>query len=87
MEGAVLESIMQGLHVLLIVLGCRNVRPGDMRLRGDTAGSITRKRVSGHAAVDDTLARQTGDVSDTREGSAILADRRKRRQREHASAT
>ena len=87
MEGAVLESIMQGLHVLLIVLRCRNVRPGDMRLRGDTVGSITRKRVSGHAAVDDTLARQTGDVSDTREGSAILADRRKRRQREHASAT
>ena len=82
-----LESITQRLHVLLVILGCRNVGPGDMRLSGDTAGSITRKRVSGHAAVDDTLARQTRDIGDTREGSAVLADRRKRRQREHASAT
>ena len=82
-----LESITQRLHVLLVILGCRNVGSGNMRLSRDTAGSITRKRVSGHAAVDDTLARQTRDIGDTREGSAVLADWRKRRQREHTSAT
>jgi len=87
MERAVLESITQRLHVLLVILGCRNVGSGNMRLSRDTAGSITRKRVSGHAAVDDTLARQTRDIGDTREGSAVLADWRKRRQREHTSAT
>ena len=87
MEGAVLEPITQRLHVLLIVLRCRNVGSGDMRLSRDTAGSITRKSVSGHAAVDDTLARETGDVGDTGEGSTVLADRREGRQGEHASTT
>jgi hypothetical protein len=51
------------------------VGPGDVRLGVDTTGTITRQSVSGHAAVDDTLAKQTGDVGDTGEGSTVLADR------------
>ena len=87
MEGAVLESITQRLHVLLIVLGCRNLGPGDLRLSRDTVGTIMGKGVSGHAAVNDTLARQTRYVGDTWKGSTVLADRRKRRKGEHTSAT
>jgi hypothetical protein len=87
MEGAVLEPVTQRLHVLLIILGCGNVGPGDMRLGGDTTRTITRKSVSGHATVDDTLARQTRDIGDPGNGRTVLADRREVRQGEHASTT
>jgi hypothetical protein len=83
----VLEPVTQRLHVLFVILGPRNVGSGDMRLRRDTAGTLGGQRVSGHAMVDDTLAGQTGDVRDTGDGSAVLADRRERRQRKHASTT
>ena len=58
-----------------------------MHPSGDAAGAIMRQRVSGHAAVDDTLARETGDVSDTGDGGTVLADRREGCQGEHTSAT
>ena len=84
---AVLKCITQRLHVLLVVLGYRNVGLRTVHSSRDAAGTITRKREPGHAAVDDTLSRQTGDVGDTGEGSTILADWREGRQRKHASAT
>jgi hypothetical protein len=49
--------------------------------------AVARQGVSGHAAMDNTLSGQTGDVGDTGEGSAVLADRREGRQGEHASTT
>jgi hypothetical protein len=77
MEGAVIESVLtQHLHVLLILLECRKMGPGDVHLGRDTAGTITRKSVSGHAAVGDTPARQTRDVGDPGNGSTVLADPR-----------
>ena len=82
-----LKCITQRLHVLLVVFGYGNVGLRAMHSSRDAAGTITRKRVSGHAAVDDTLAKETGDVGDTREGGTILADRRERCQGEHASTT
>jgi hypothetical protein len=83
----VLQSITHRLQVLLVVLGHGDVGPRDMSLCGDTVYAVARQGVSGHAAVDNTLARQTRDVCDTREGSAVLADRREWRQGEHTSAT
>ena len=83
---ALLKCITQCLHVLLVVLGYRNVGLRAMNSSRDAAAAVTRKRESGHAAVDDTLARETGDVGDTGEGSTVLADWRERGQGEHASA-
>jgi ribosomal protein L3 len=81
-KGSVLESVVYRLHVRLVSLG-----PGDMRLGRDTSGAITRHSVSGHTAVNSTLARKAGDVGDTGDGSTVLADRREGRQGEHASTT
>jgi hypothetical protein len=83
----VLESVTQRLHVLLVVLGHGKRGAGRCALVQRYSGTVTRQSVSGHAAVDDTLARQTGDVGDTGEGSTVLADRREGRQGEHASTT
>ena len=71
---AVLKCITQRLHVLLVILGYGNVGLRAMHSSRDAAGTITRKRISGHAAVDDTLARETGDVGNPGEGRTILAD-------------
>ena len=84
---AVLNCITQRLHVLLVLLEYGNVGMRAMHSSRDATGTIMRQRESGHAAVDDTLARETGDVGDTGEGSTVLADRREGRQGEHAFAT
>jgi hypothetical protein len=63
------------LHVLLVILEHGAVGPGDMSLCMNAVCAVARQGISRHAAVDDTLARQTGDICDTIEGSAVLADR------------
>ena len=82
-----LESITYRLHVLVVVLGHRNVVRGAVRLRRYTVGTVTRQSVSRRAALDNTFSGQTGDVRDTGEGSTVLADRREGRQGKHASTT
>ena len=82
-----LKPITQSLHVLLVVLKLGTMGMGTMGSSRGTTRTITRKRVSRHAAVDDTLARQAGYVGDPGEGSTVLADRREGRQGKHASAT
>jgi hypothetical protein len=44
MEGVVLESVTQRLHVLLIVLGYRDVGLGAMGSNRDTTGAASRDR-------------------------------------------
>ena len=82
-----LESITHRLQILFVILGHGYVGLGYVHLGGDAAGAFTRQSISGQAASDNTLAGETGDVRDTGEGSAILANRREGRQREHASTT
>jgi hypothetical protein len=82
-----LQSVTHRLHVLLVILGRGKVRPRDVSQCRDTVCAVARQGVPGHAAVDNTLARQTGDVGDAGEGSTVLADRREGRQGKHASTT
>jgi hypothetical protein len=83
----VLECVTQRLNVLLVVLGHGDVRLGAVSLCRDTVCAVARRGVPGHATVDNTLARQTRDVGDPGEGSAVLADPREGRQGEDASTT
>jgi hypothetical protein len=83
----VLESVAYRLHIPLVILWRGNVGLGDVCSDRDTASTVTRKSVSGHAAVDDTLARQTGDVGNAKDGSTVLANRREGRQGEDAPTT
>ena len=69
------------------MFGCDNVGLRGVGLDRDAAGAVTRHSVSGHAASDNTLARETRDVRDTGECTAVLADWRVGRQGEHASTT
>ena len=63
-----LESVAHRPHLLFAVLGHAKVGPGNVSLWRDTVCAIARQGVSGHAAVNDTLAKQTGDIRDTWEG-------------------
>ena len=81
-----LQSVTHGLQIILVVLRHGGVGPENVSLRNAVC-AVVRQGVSGHTAVDDTGAGQTGDIRDTWEGSAVLADLRERRQGEHASTT
>jgi hypothetical protein len=83
----VLESVMHRLHELIVLLWRSDIRLRVMRVRGDTVGAFMRQNVSRHAAPYPTFSRLTGDVRDTRDSSAILAEWRVGRQGERASAT
>ena len=54
---------------------------------GNAMRAIMCEDISPKAAVNDTFTSQTRDVRNTRDGSAVLANRSVRRQRQHASTT